>query len=189
MTMPSSVVLDICAVRVGYRSVHCRPTCRHVTGVDAAEGASSAGWRRPSVLLGRADAAASYVNERITGITEDLAAIKPGGRRSSLGSELLAVLTKLERLGLRGCLLLPDGHDVGPPVLRPDSVALARDHALGVFAQFTSVFGSPPISHRPDLNFLRVKVPSVTLQDPKGFYRGGSIAGMVEARRQIHAGC
>ncbi len=52
---------------------------------------ASAGGGRASVLPGRADAAASYVDARITGIAEDLAAIKPGGRNTAIYTAALRV--------------------------------------------------------------------------------------------------
>lgn len=51
---------------------------------------ATAGWNRP-VLPGSADAAASYVNARITGIAEDLAAVKPGGRNTAIYTAALRV--------------------------------------------------------------------------------------------------
>ncbi|HET9894596.1 MAG TPA: bifunctional DNA primase/polymerase [Streptosporangiaceae bacterium] len=44
-----------------------------------------------SVPLGRADAAATYVNARITGIAEDLAALKPGGRNTAIYTAALKI--------------------------------------------------------------------------------------------------
>jgi hypothetical protein len=46
---------------------------------------------RSPVPPGRADAAASYVNARINGITQDLAALKPGGRNTAIYTAALKV--------------------------------------------------------------------------------------------------
>ncbi len=53
--------------------------------------AAPATWKRLPLLPGRADVAASYVNARITGIAEDLAAIRPGGRNTAIYTAALRV--------------------------------------------------------------------------------------------------
>jgi Bifunctional DNA primase/polymerase, N-terminal len=53
---------------------------------------AAAGWQRGSSLPGRVDvAAAAYVDARISGITEDLAAIGPGGRNTAIYTAALKV--------------------------------------------------------------------------------------------------
>ncbi len=64
----------------------------YVTAWTPSRQATAAGWQRGSPLPGRVDAAsAAYVKARISGIAEDLAAIKPGGRNTAIYTAALKV--------------------------------------------------------------------------------------------------